>query len=126
MHDSDLLSVETTADDIRVRMRAYIHRSPEQSGGKGTGWIQEVEVALQDGVILATIPELPSWLDTGSIKGSAEQHNLIPLPCEIVDDLQFELISLAQERLVVRATALKIQRLGEPKFVEQTPADFYS
>jgi hypothetical protein len=124
LHDSRLLSFTQTEDRVCLKLDAYIHRSPETPGGCGTGWSQEVEFHFDGVNAIEFATTLPLWIMDGAITGSISQDNLIPLPCEINGDLQFE-VDGYEGRLTIRATQLRIHRLGEPRFVEETSVDSY-
>lgn len=124
LHDSRLLALDKTEAGICLKLDAYIHRAPKVRGERGTGWSQEVELHFDDVYATEIDAHLPLWIMDGSIAGPESYENLIPLPCEIDGDLQFE-VDGAEGRLLIRATQLRILRIGEPRFVEQTPADFY-
>jgi hypothetical protein len=124
LHDSKVLSLDKTDNGICLTVDAYIHRAPEKRGERGTGWSQEVEFCFVGAHAVEFEANLPLWIMDGTISGSESLDNLIPLPCEINGDLQFE-VHGAEGRLLIRATQLRILRIGEPRFTEETPADFY-
>ena len=125
LHDSELLSIEQLGGNVQVRLRAYIHRLPDQPGGPGSGWRQDVALLFGNAVIEMNIADLPHGISDGAITGAVELPNIIPLPAEISDALQFEAIDLRANRLFITADSLRIERHCPPKFVEPTPASFY-
>jgi hypothetical protein len=125
LHDSKLLAVSKTATGVCVKLDAYIHRSPERPGGPGTGWQQVVELQIDSGVVEALSNDFPWTIMDGEIIGSAEFDYLIPLPCEIAGDLCFEASGCNERTIKVRGSALRIVRIGEARYIEETPAAFY-
>lgn len=124
LHDSKQLSVAETATGVCVTIDAYIHRSPEQPGGPGTGWRQEVEIQIGDGVVEQFSCDLQWFLD-GGISGAVSHDNLIPLPCAIDGNVYFEASGCNEQIVKVHGSHLRIVRMGTPRYVEQTPAEFY-
>lgn len=125
LHDSELLAVDSYDGEIRVTLRAYIHRLPVRVGESGTGWTQVVELLFEHASLEQRILELPCELADGSITGALNEDNLIPLPCDVDGALQFTARNIEGQTLGIRSAALRIVRLGELTFVEVTPADLY-
>ena len=75
-HDSTLLNIYRTGLSVRVLFDAYVHRWDVVHGRwKGTGWMQPVEITLDEGVV----PELPAFpidLGGGVVQLDDVLHNL--------------------------------------------------
>ena len=124
LHDSKLISVSETATGVCVTIDAYVHRSPEQAGGPGTGWQQVVELQFDQGVVEKLSRDL-NWILDGAISGAVSHDNLIPLPCEIDGDVCLEVTGCNEQSVKVRGTRLRIVPIGAARYVEETPAEFY-
>ena len=125
LHDSDLISVEANATGVCVMLAAYVHRSPEQPGGPGTGWRLEVELQFDNGVVEELSRDL-KWILDGAISGAVSHDNLIPLPCEVDGEVCLEVTGCNEHSVKVRGTRLRILPIGAARYVEETPAEFYA
>lgn len=121
IHDSVLTSVEAQGKHVKISIEAYIHKSTGTPGiDPGTGWVQNVVLKIQEGIIEEHIETLPCDLYDGTlqIEGNV-MNNMIPLPLDRQGSLTLTLVAQSNERIIVRGTRISISMLGEPKYIEE-------
>ena len=122
LHDSQVVTVNSIAGVVTVRLGAYVHRSNGRPGiDPGSGWSQPVDLVFSAGVIEERPDELPFALDDGSISGGARFDGFIPLPTSIGVAVCFEARGICGERLVVRGLGIVAAAAAEGVFVESFP-----
>jgi hypothetical protein len=121
IHDSDLASVEQEGKRTKIALApAYIHKSTGIPGvDPGTGWVQDVIVLVEDGIIEGSIPNLPCDLYDGTLQvNEITLKNNLPLPLNHRGKVELTLVAQSSERIVVRGTHISATLTGEPKYVE--------
>jgi hypothetical protein len=121
IHDSVLISVEVEAIHVKLSIEAYIHKSTGVPGvDPGTGWVQNVVLKIQDGIIEGHVDTLPCDLYDGTLQIDGNvMSNVIPLPLDRQGSLTLTLVAQSNERIIVRGTRVAINLLGEPEYIEE-------
>ena len=119
-HDSTLRSVRRVGTDAVLEMRVYVHSSKGRPGwDDGLGWYQDAEIVVVD----AQIDEEPDedLLDIydGSVRVAQQLfENLLPLPCEMVGQLEI-VLSGDGGTLIAKGRGIRVSLKGEPGPVEE-------
>ena len=124
-HDSTLLSVTAEGADTVLELDAYVHRTIERDGREvDTGWEQKLQIVVANGEVRRELPEsLGDWREIwdGTVRiGSKEYLNLVPLDLEATGPAEGEL-EIGNGLLVVAGRGIRIERAGEPGYVEDVP-----
>jgi len=121
-HDSTFDGVEREGTELALRFSAaYIHESEGKPGlDAGSGWIQELRLHISDASLSGEIHDLPCNLWDGAISlGDERFDNSVPIPLDYRGRVE---VNLEQDgKLTVVGSRLRVELLGEPKYVEQYP-----
>jgi hypothetical protein len=121
-HDSTLDGVEREGADLALRFSAaYIHQSEGKPGvDAGSGWVQAVRLHISDASLSGEILDLPCDLWDGSISLDNERFdNCVPIPLDYRGRVE---VNLEQDgKLTVIGTRLRVELLGQPKYMEEFP-----
>ncbi len=124
IHDSTLAKIEHVNSDLILHFdQAYvIHSKGEIKINGGSGFVQTLDLILQDvSVELSTI-EVPIDLYTGHIiMDGIKQEYLIPLPLIVCNDFKISVSSIDGGKFIAKSKKAFIKELSEPKFVENIP-----
>ena len=125
IHDSTLSKV--TEKDRKVVLsfsKAYVHQSEGNPGvDGGTGWLQEIELELQEAQVLCAPIHLPEDLADGFIKvGGVTYDGGLDLPVGVEGEIEVWLQTSQSEELKVVASAIVSHEIGEAIFVEEFKA----
>lgn len=125
-HDSEVERITQEGDNIRVSfVEVYIHKSEGQPGiDPGTGWVQKAEMLLENASIEGRAPDLPRWLDGGSISVDGKTYdNMVLFPSGLRGDVLLVLDFVSGEKVEISAKGISLSLIGEPKYVEEFPRD---
>ena len=121
-HDSTFDGIEREGTNLALRFSAaYIHQSDGKPGvDAGSGWVQELRLHISDASLTGEIHDLPCDLWDGSIALDDERfNNCVPIPLDYRGRIE---VSLEHEsKLTVVGSGLRVELLGEPKYVEEFP-----
>lgn len=121
-HDSTFDGVERGGADVSLRFSAaYIHQSEGKPGVEaGSGWVQELRLHISEASLSGEILGLPCNLWGGSIQLDDERFdNCIPIPFDYRGRIE---VNLEQDgKLTIIASRLRVETLGEAKYVEEFP-----
>jgi hypothetical protein len=135
-HDSDLVQIEHRAQKLVLKMDAYKHIWPDgYDVNSGTGWMQEIEITIDEPVVDVEPASLPMQIDSGSLKANNLQANLedilgnsfeIPASLSGSDDVQIDLKGYDKTTsepvaVRIRGKSAAITHKGEARFVEKLP-----
>ncbi|MDX1961922.1 MAG: hypothetical protein SFX18_02135 [Pirellulales bacterium] len=122
LHDTTLVSVTNTGHETQVELLAMLHRSPNDPE-KHTVWLQLVILSLSVSKFTPPPADLPLWIADGFLRLNDVVHeNVIPDIREFQGDIELAVVLVSSESWTVRADALQIKYVGEPKFLEKFPA----
>jgi hypothetical protein len=120
--DSTFNGVEREGADLALRFSAaYIHQSEGKPGiDAGSGWVQELRLLISDASRSGEILGLPCILSDGSISLDDKRFdNCVPIPLDYRGRVE---VNLEQDgKLTVTGTRLRVELLGQPKYVEEFP-----
>ena len=122
LHDSTLESIVRMGPDLLLRLRpAYVHRSEGRPGiDPGSGWLQDIDLILREGVAEALPSEFPFDLESGSFEAGEDRwENSIPLPLSTSATARLAAVTTRGARLEVRGAGASAVRRGEPRYVEE-------
>ncbi len=124
-HDSTLRSITQTDVSVHIVLDGYVHRWEVNDGTwRGTGWEQSVRIIIRnvDGRLAA--PTLPVEIADGWLSvGEAVYDNLVRIPVTASEPINLRLEFDGQETLDVAGGGVRIEPVGEPRFIEDLPAD---
>jgi hypothetical protein len=126
IHDSELTSIVVSKGEIVLELSpAYIHQSEGRPArDAGTGWLQDAIIRIRGKGISGSISALPCDLWDGNLTLPDEyMDNPIPIPLSAEGDIVLQLTSCSGESVQIRGDAITLQLRGEPKYVEDVPAN---
>lgn len=125
-HDSKIVSVAQVDGAIQIALDAYLHRWDKSTGvWKGEGWRQPVLITMTGTLSPAHASLAAVDLETGEIQAGEIAHtHLIPLPLSAAGPASVRLESTEGEVLEFSGRDLKIETIGEGRFVERLPDEF--
>jgi hypothetical protein len=131
-HDSILEGMEHLDGKLVLRFRAYLHLQPEDQGEDAwTGWVQRIEVTLDDPVVELPFLHYPVQIYEGSLKAAhidARPEDIVgdEIPASLRSACNVEICIFGQgcngeeyKDMVVQGASAAITFKGEPKFVEK-------
>lgn len=123
LHDSTIAEIVRCDSTVIVHfVPAYLHKSAGRPGrDSGSGWVQEARLIFADASLSGSVPDLPCDILDGEFIISDERHdNEIPVPLlEIADSAQLHLIFGEKQEVTVKGRSVRLELIGEPKYVEQ-------
>ena len=135
-HDSDLVQIEHCDQKLILKMDAYKHVWPDgYKLNSGTGWMQEIEITVDEVVVEVEPASLPIEISDGSLKASSLQakledilgySSLIPASLAGSDDIQIDLEGYDKTTsepvaMRIRGKSAAITHKGEARFIENLP-----
>ena len=121
-HDSTFDGVEREGAGLALRFSAaYIHQSEGKPGvDAGSGWVQELRLHISDASLSGEILDLPCDLWDGSIQLDDKRFdNCVPIPLDYRGRIE---VNLERDgKLTVIGSRLRVEVLGQPKYVEEFP-----
>lgn len=121
LHDTRLVSISDHGGTVRLRVSAYLHVSTGRPGRDvGTGWSQELELAIAGAVIESRPADLPMWILDGSLQIDGAAEELVALPLDRAGAIRLDLRG-AEGRLLVSGERIAAEELADAQFVERVP-----
>lgn len=123
-HDSSLGGLAEEGKEVVVRFEpAYVHESAGRPGlDPGTGWVQPVELRVQDCEATTVQSELPADVWGGWLESGVERHeNGLPLPFSFRGRVHLRLELSSGEVLDLRGKGVSAASTGPAKYVEEFP-----
>jgi hypothetical protein len=122
LHDSELANVDVVGTRVRISLRpAYIHKSLGTPGvDAGTGWIQEIDLVIEDGLVKGELRKLPADLGGGEL--SVDEHsisNVLPLPLNTIGRIVLTLELKWGGVIHVHGSRIVAEPINEAKYVEE-------
>lgn len=124
LHDSSVDGIESIGSTCVIRFRpAYIHRSAGLPGfDRGTGWVQDVDIVLENVSSRVGFPKFPCDLSDGScVIDGVLFENEIPFPVDVSGDIRVSFETQSGEKLVINATRITSNPVGDATYVEEFP-----
>ena len=122
LHDSSVDGIESSGSSSVIRFRpAYIHRSAGRPGfDPGTGWVQDVDILLENVSSRVGFPEFPCDLSDGSyVIDGVLFENEIPFPVDATGVIRVSFETQSGENLVINATRITLNPVGDATYVEE-------
>lgn len=114
-----------TAKDVEVVLDAYVHRW-ETFGDSwaGTGWMQPVRILIRDAGSGSIAHVLPIDISNGRLQvGTITHDNMVRLPFNASDAISLWLQLTNADIVEFIGRGVRIDAVGEARFVEDLPAD---
>ena len=124
LHDSVLASLKSVGGKIEIAFQpAYIHKSEGIPGvDPGTGWTQDIVLAVESGIAEGQVAELPVDVSDGELQVNGQQfQNVIPLPLDYLGSIELGLLLNSNERIVIRGSRMTSESVGTAEYVEDFP-----
>jgi hypothetical protein len=121
LHDSKVAEIGERNGTVSVHfIPAYLHKSEGRPGVDcGTGWVQEARLIFADAAASGDFPSLPCDVMDGEFVVGAERHdNEIPVPLAVTARIELRLVFDSIHTVTVKARRVRLELLGEPKYVE--------
>ena len=135
-HDSDLIQIEHHTHMLILKMDAYKHVWPDgYDVNSGTGWMQEIEITIDEPVVDVEPTSFPVEIINGNLKSDSIQAdpedflgNTFEIPASLSGSGDIE-ISLegycdttsTHESMKIRGKSAAITHKGEARFIEKLP-----
>ncbi len=122
IHDSRVAEIGGHNGTVLVHfLPAYLHKSQGRPGADpGTGWVQEARLVFSDATISGCLPDLPCDVMQGELLVGSERHNnAIPVPLTVAASTELRLVFYSTHKVSVTGRAVRLELLGEPRYVEQ-------
>jgi hypothetical protein len=121
LHDTRLVLISEHGGSVRLRVSAYVHVSTGRPGRDvGTGWSQELELAIAGAAIESRPTALPMWILDGSLQIDGASEELVALPLDRAGAIRLDLVG-AEGRLLVTGERIAAEELADAQFVERVP-----
>jgi hypothetical protein len=120
LHDSTLEAlIESDATAVLHFQPAYVHESAGQPGwDSGSGWVQQARLHVAEAQVTGLLSELPCDLWGGELRIDDEVfNNCIPIPLDRQGAVRLHLKCSAN--IHISGTAVRIEMLGDPTYVEE-------
>jgi hypothetical protein len=120
LHDSEVGACRSRDQDLCIAFSAaYVHHSEGAPGvDSGSGYVQALEMLLQQASWSGSLPSCLGRLSDGRISAGGQHLQLVPLPCDLNGPVRLELTFQNGEALAVTAARMTVRFTGEPRFVE--------
>jgi hypothetical protein len=121
LHDSTVAELVQKDGTVIVQfMPAYLHKSEGRPGfAPGTGWVQDARLSFVDASVSGGFPDLPcDVIDGELVVGRVRHDNEIPVPLEVTEPTELRLIFDSMHTLTVTGRGVRLELLGEPRYVE--------
>jgi hypothetical protein len=124
-HDSTLVGVNHTTNDVEVILDAYVHRWDILGDAwTGTGWVQPVRILISDVGGRSIAPVLPVDISYGRLRvGTISYDNMVRLPFNASDAIGLRLQLTNADVVEFIGRGVHIDAVGDARFVEDLPAD---
>src|SRR5579862_869498 len=120
LHDSVLASLKSVEGKIEIAFQpAYIHKSEGIPGvDPGTGWTQDIVLAVEGGIVEGLVTELPFDVSDGELRvASLQLQNVLPLPLDCRGNVELKLLLKSSEQIVVRGSRITSESVGTAKYI---------
>jgi hypothetical protein len=124
IHDSRVAEINECDGTVIVHFQpAYLHKSEGRPAfDSGTGWVQEARLIFSEASITGDFPEWPCDIMDGEIIVGDDRHdNLIPVPLEVAKRTELRLICDSVHTVRVVGRTVRLELVGEPRYVEEVP-----
>lgn len=123
LHDSVLASLKSEEGKIEIAFQpAYIHKSEGIPGvDPGTGWTQDIVLAVESGIAEGQVTELPYDVSDGELHVAGQLQNVLPLPLDYRGNIELRLLLKSSEQLVIRGSRITSESVGTAKYIEYFP-----
>jgi hypothetical protein len=121
LHDSVVGRVDQIGERIEIcLMPAYVHKSIGVCGvDAGTGWVQNITLVVDGGIVEGELPELPCDISTGILMVNEHiSKNMLSLPLDQVGNIDLKLDVMWGGQIVVRGKRIVAIPKNEAKYVE--------
>jgi hypothetical protein len=121
IHDSTVAEVSEQNGTVTVHFQpAYLHKSEGRPAfDASTGWIQEARLIFFEASVSGEFPDWPCDIMDGEIMvGGGRHNNLIPVPLEVSQPVELCLICDSVHSVRITGRSVKLELVGEPKYVE--------
>lgn len=122
LHDSRITAIRQAGGDVQLDLDAYVHMSEGRPGiDPGTGWTMPVTMTVRSGTLVRDFEGGSLWITEGTIRvGANVLDNECPVPVDVDDAVE---VSVAghEGSLTVTGTGLRVEAMGEARFVEVFP-----
>jgi hypothetical protein len=122
LHDSRLSEVLSTDSGVTLHFTpVYLHRSTGRPGlDVGTGWVQDARLLFSNATVTGGPYEWPCDVMDGALVIGAKTHdNEIPVPLEFTGAVELRLAFGPRHTLTVTATKVRLELIGQPRYVEE-------
>lgn len=122
LHDSRLTAIRQDGDDLQLDLDAYVHMSEGRPGiDPGTGWTVLVRLTVRSATMTRDFEGDRLWITEGTITiGPTVLDGECPVDLEVDDAVEVRATG-HEGSLTVTGTGLKVEAMGEAKFVEVFP-----
>jgi hypothetical protein len=122
-HDSTLKGCEQFGADVEIGLDAYVHRWNMVDGAwRGTGWVQPVRVLVSNVVGPWVAPVTRVDISSGRLRvGDVIHDNTVELPFVASDSIEVWLQLASSEVVELAGLAVRIEPVGEARYVEDLP-----
>jgi hypothetical protein len=124
LHDSTVGAISYVGNSLVIEFTpAYIHQSVGEPGkDKGTGWIQAVQLRMDDASVTGKSPSLPCKLSDGWLKSdNMTMDNMVPLPYDEIGNITISFHFCTGDEMIITSTHADIVLSGEAIFVDVFP-----
>lgn len=125
LHDSKIAEI-TRKDDCVVLsfLPAYLHKSEGRPGfDSGTGWTQAAKLIFANASVSGNFPELPCTTMGGNLViGGQLYDNEVPVPLDVAAAIELRLICDAVHEILVTGHGVRLELLGEARYIEEFKA----
>lgn len=124
LHDSSVGGIDSIRGSCVIRFRpAYIHRSAGRPGfDRGTGWVQDVDIVLENVSTRVGFSEFPCRLSDGScLIDGVVYENEIPFPVDAFGDIRVSFENQSGQKLGINASRITLNPVGNATYVEEFP-----
>ena len=131
-HDSKLEGIEHLNRCLVLHFKAYLHIQPEdQDENAWTGWVQKIDITVDDPVVESAFIHYPVQIYDGSLKAAsldAKPEDIVgeEIPASLRSASEVEICIFGQgddrdeyKDMVVRGASAAVTFKGDPKFVEK-------
>ena len=124
LHDSVLASLKSVEGKMEITFRpAYIHKTEGVPGvDPGTGWTQDIVLAVESGIAEGQVTELPFDISDGELQvADLRLQNVLPLPLDYSGNIELKLLLNSSEQVVIRGSRITSESAGTATYVEDFP-----
>jgi hypothetical protein len=123
LHDSELSKILPESNCVKLFIKGIMHYSDGKPGvDSGTCWLQNMEFNFTDISSLKIPNELPDIISEGRlfIDGNVFE-NMFELPINLEGKIEFDILTMKNEPLNIKAGKLSCTTIGEAKYLQDFP-----